>query len=291
MKGKIFGMMAVALLVAVAACSNSAASADSQTSNDSMANQQPDSALTLVKFETTAGAFVVELFNDTPIHRDNFIKLVNEGYYNGVLFHRVINQFMIQTGDPDSKTARPGQRLGAGGPGYTLEAEIHYPQHFHRRYALAAARQGDQVNPQKRSSGSQFYIVTGKRVLPGQLEQLAQQLQNQQLQSIFNGLAQQHMDRIRAMQMAQDQAGLNALRDSLIAETEAIAARNPLTLTDELREAYTTVGGAPHLDGAYTVFGQVVDGTAVIDSIERVATDGADRPKEDIRIISASVVK
>ena len=140
MKGKIFGMMAVALLVAVAACSNSAASADSQTSNDSMANQQSDSALTLVKFETTAGDFVVELFNDTPIHRDNFIKLVNEGYYNGVLFHRVINQFMIQTGDPDSKTAQPGQRLGAGGPGYTLEAEIHYPQHFHRRYALAAAR-------------------------------------------------------------------------------------------------------------------------------------------------------
>lgn len=291
MKGKIFGVMAVALLVAVAACSNSAASADSQTSIDSMANQQPDSALTLVKFETSVGNFVVELFNDTPIHRDNFIKLVNEGYYNGVLFHRVINEFMIQTGDPDSKTAQPGQRLGAGGPGYTLEAEIHYPQHFHRRYALAAARQGDQVNPQKRSSGSQFYIVTGKRVLPAQLDQLSQQLKNQQLQSIFSGLAQQHMDRIRAMQMAQDQAGLNALRDSLIAETEAIAARNPLTITDEVREAYTTVGGTPHLDGAYTVFGQVVDGTAVIDSIECVATDGSDRPKEDIRIISASIVK
>lgn len=291
MKGKILGMMAVALLVAVAACSNSAASADAQTSNDSMANQQPDSALTLVKFETSLGDFTVELFNDTPIHRDNFIKLVNEGYYNGVLFHRVINEFMVQTGDPDSKTAQPGQRLGAGGPGYTLDAEILYPQHFHRRYALAAARQGDQVNPQKRSSGSQFYIVTGKRVLPAQLDQLSNQLKNQQLQSIFNGLAQQHIDRIRALQAAEDRDALSALRDSLIAETEAIAAKNPITITDEVRQAYTSVGGTPHLDGAYTVFGQVVDGTAVIDSIESVATDGADRPKEDIRIISAAIVK
>ncbi len=290
MKGKILGMMAVALLVAVAACSNSAASADAQTSNDSMANQT-DSTTTLVKFQTSVGDFTVELFNDTPIHRDNFIKLVNEGYYNGVLFHRVINQFMIQTGDPDSKTAQPGQRLGAGGPGYTLDAEILYPQHFHRRYALAAARQGDQVNPQKRSSGSQFYIVTGKRVLPAQLDQLSNQLKNQQLQSIFNGLAQQHIDRIRALQAAEDRDALSALRDSLIAETEAIAAKNPITITDEVRHAYTSVGGTPHLDGAYTVFGQVVDGTAVIDSIESVATDGADRPKEDIRIISAAIVK
>ena len=252
---------------------------------------QTDSTTTLVKFQTSVGDFTVELFNDTPIHRDNFIKLVNEGYYNGVLFHRVINQFMIQTGDPDSKTAQPGQRLGAGGPGYTLDAEILYPQHFHRRYALATARQGDQVNPQKRSSGSQFYIVTGKRVLPAQLDQLSNQLKNQQLQSIFNGLAQQHIDRIRALQAAEDRDALSALRDSLIAETEAIAAKNPITITDEVRQAYNSVGGTPHLDGAYTVFGQVVDGTAVIDSIESVATDGADRPKEDIRIISAAIVK
>ena len=290
MKGKIFGMMAVALLVAVAACSNSAASADSQTSNDSMANQQPDSALTLVKFETSAGDFVVELFNDTPIHRDNFIKLVNEGYYNGVLFHRVINQFMIQTGDPDSKTARPGQRLGAGGPGYTLEAEIHYPQHFHRRYALAAARQGDQVNPERRSSGCQFYIVWGKTYSSGQLGQLEKQLQMQALQGEFNALVGERREQIMQMRRNRDQAGLLALQEELEALAHAAVAQKGLgRMGDEAKRVYSELGGTPFLDGQYTVFGEVEKGLDVVGKIQEVSTDANDRPLKDLKMTMTMV--
>ncbi|OQX76640.1 MAG: hypothetical protein B6D64_09515 [Bacteroidetes bacterium 4484_276] len=126
-----------------------------------------------VKLSTRYGDMVLILYDETPKHRDNFIKLVNEGFYNGTLFHRVIKDFMIQGGDPDSKNAKPGQRLGTGGPGYTIEAEFH-PGFYHKKGALAAARQGDQVNPEKRSSGSQFYIVQGKKTSAAELNNLAQ---------------------------------------------------------------------------------------------------------------------
>ena len=122
-----------------------------------------------VKMETTMGNIVVKLYNETPAHRDNFVKLVKEGYYDGTLFHRVINQFMIQGGDGDSRNAKPGQQLGMGDPGYTIPAEFVYPKYFHKKGALAAARQGDQVNPEKASSGSQFYIVTGNVIPEGQI--------------------------------------------------------------------------------------------------------------------------
>lgn len=239
---------------------------------------------------TTLGSFTILLYGDTPRHRDNFVKHVKEGYYDGTLFHRVINQFMIQAGDPDSKNAAPGQRLGAGGPDYTLEAEIIFPKHFHKRGALAAARQGDQVNPQKRSSGSQFYVVTGRKMIPAQIDALASQLKNQQLQSTFNGLAAEHMADIRKMQAEGDSAGLKKLQEELIAQTEATVAAHPIEITDEMKEAYTTVGGAPHLDGAYTVFGEVLEGMDVIDKIEKAETDGSDRPKEDIRILSMKLL-
>jgi peptidylprolyl isomerase/peptidyl-prolyl cis-trans isomerase B (cyclophilin B) len=244
-----------------------------------------------VKVETSLGSFTVLLYGDTPRHRDNFLKLAKEGYYDSVLFHRVINEFMVQTGDPDSKKAAPGQRLGAGGPDYTLEAEINFPKHFHKRGALAAARQGDQVNPERRSSGSQFYIVTGRKVAAAQLDMLRNQLKQQQMQGVFNSLAAPLMDRVRQMQMAGDRQGLQQLQDSLIAQAEKICDANPVTITPEMEQAYTTVGGAPHLDGQYTVFGEVIEGMDVIDKIEKVETDQADRPKEDIRIISMTILK
>ena len=253
-------------------------------------NLEADTTSAKVEVETTVGNFTILLYGDTPKHRDNFVKLVNEGYYDGTLFHRVINEFMVQAGDPDSKKAAPGQHLGAGGPGYTIEAEILFPKHFHKRYTLAAARQGDQVNPEKRSSGSQFYVVTGQKVPESQLDRLEANLHNQQLQSTFNGLAAEHLEEIRALQAAGDQQGLNELQQKLIAQTEEIVAKNPLNLTEEMRQAYTTVGGAPHLDGAYTVFGEVVAGTDVIDKIEKAETDRADRPTEDIRIIKMKVL-
>ncbi len=244
----------------------------------------------MVEFTTTEGDFTVRLFGDTPKHRDNFLKLVREGAYDGVLFHRVINQFMIQTGDPDSKDAPAGKMLGTGGPGYDIEAEIVYPAHFHKRGALAAARQGDQVNPERRSSGSQFYIVTGKAYNDSTINQLERQMQMMQQQQIFNDLAKQHKDTIMALRRNRDSAGLNTLQEELVAITEKKAAENPAKLTAEQREAYTTVGGTPHLDNQYTVFGEVVSGMEVVDKIEKAETDGHDRPLSDIKILSAKVL-
>lgn len=249
------------------------------------------SADALVEFNTTEGNFTVRLFGDTPKHRDNFLKLVKEGFYNDVLFHRVINEFMVQTGDPESKGAKPGQALGSGGPGYDLDAEIVYPKHFHKRGALAAARQGDNVNPERRSSGSQFYVVTGKAYNDSTLNQMERQMAMMQQKQIFDQLVAQHKDSIMSLRRNRDQAGLQALQEELIAITEKKAAENPAKLTPEQRQAYTTVGGTPHLDGQYTVFGEVVSGMDVIDKIEKAETGAMDRPKTDIRIISAKVVK
>lgn len=244
-----------------------------------------------VDITTTVGDIRIKLYGNTPRHRDNFLKLVGEGFYDGVLFHRVISQFMIQTGDPDSKGAPAGKMLGSGDPGYTLEAEIRCPEYFHRRGALAAARTGDEVNPERRSSGSQFYIVTGRKFAPAQLEQVEQRVQNQEMQAHFNELAMQHRDSIIAMQTAGDEAGLRALQAELVAQTEKWGADHAFHFTPEQVDAYTTMGGAPHLDGQYTVFGEVISGWDAIEKIEAAQTDSNDRPVDDIRIISMKVVK
>ena len=235
----------------------------------------------LVDIKTSEGDIQVLLFGDTPQHRDNFLKLVSEGYYDGLLFHRVINEFMVQTGDPESRNAKAGKRLGAGGPDYTLPAEIVYPRHFHKRGALAAARQGDQVNPERRSSGSQFYIVTGKAYNDSTLAMMEKRMQQAQKQEIFDSLAREN----------RDQAGLSALQDSLVERTERMAAESPAVFTAEQRQAYATLGGSPHLDNQYTVFGEVVSGLDVLAKIENAETNADDRPLNDIKIISAKVVK
>lgn len=256
-----------------------------------MTTAQTDSNSVVVDITTTLGDIKVLLYGDTPKHRDNFVKLVNEGFYDGVLFHRVINEFMVQTGDPDSKTAAPGQMLGSGDPGYTLEAEFVYPKHFHKRGALAAARTGDEANPERRSSGSQFYIVTGKAYNDGQLDQMEKQMQMMQQQDIFNKLVAERRDTVMALRRNRDQAGLQKLQEELIAITEKRAAENPVKLTAEQRQAYTTVGGTPHLDGAYTVFGEVLEGMDVVDKIQKVETGAADRPVNDVKIIKMSIEK
>ncbi|MDE6527207.1 MAG: peptidylprolyl isomerase, partial [Muribaculaceae bacterium] len=170
--------------------------------------------------------------------------------------------------------------------------EIVFPKHFHKRGALAAARQGDQVNPMKQSSGSQFYVVTGRRLSDAELDGLASSLKNKQMQGIFNRLAMEHRDSIIEMQRRGDRDGLHALQQKLIAQTAAEAATiEAPALTDEMRKAYKETGGAPHLDGDYTVFGEVVEGMDTIDRIEKAQTDRGDRPKDDIRIISMKIVK
>lgn len=236
---------------------------------------------------TTAGNIKIRLYDDTPQHRDNFLKLAKEGYYDGVLFHRVINDFMVQTGDPESKEAPQGARLGSGGPGYTIPAEIVYPKHYHKYGALAAARTGDNMNPERKSSGSQFYIVTGKKYSPQQLSRMEEMSVQKQLQTYFMDLQRQHMDTIRQLRLAKDSVGLENLRQELIKETEANV--KPVTMTEEQVRDYTTVGGTPHLDGQYTVFGEVLDGMDTVEKIQKAATDGDDRPVEDIRIISIKV--
>ena len=237
----------------------------------------------MVRISTNYGDIVVRLYDETPEHRDNFLKLAREGYYDSTLFHRVIKDFMIQGGDPDSKGAPAGKRLGTGGPEYTIPAEFVYPQYYHKRGVLSAARQADQVNPERRSSGSQFYIVWGKKYSEAELKQLAAQLDGQRGQQIFNGLAAQHRDSIQAMYKAGDQKGLMALQQRLAAETDRLLKETPgFAFTPEQLKDYTTIGGTPFLDNQYTVFGEVVEGLDVVEKIQGVATESADRPKEDV---------
>ena len=246
---------------------------------------------TKLKIETTAGDIIVKLYNETPKHRENFIKLARNGTYEGTLFHRVIKDFMIQAGDPDSKDAPKGKMLGAGDVGYTIPAEFVYPKYFHKRGALSAARQGDQVNPEKASSGCQFYIVTGKVYGDSTLLDMEVQMNNMRFNNAFNALAAKHAKEIYKMRRNNDQEGLMNLQDTLIAQVEKQMAGQPeFRFTPEQVKAYTTVGGTPHLDGEYTVFGEVVEGMDVVDKIQQVKTDRNDRPEEDVKIKKVEIL-
>ena len=203
-----------------------------------------------VKIETTEGDITLLLYDDTPLHRDNFIKLVKSKFYDGVLFHRVINEFMIQGGDPNSKNAEPGKMLGDGDVGYTIPAEFKTPQIYHKRGALAAAREGDDSNPDKASSGCQFYIVVGKQFTNEQLDQM-------------------EASKINKHGHAND---------------------STYKYSEQARIDYTTIGGTPHLDGNYTVYGEVLTGMDVVDKIAQARTNRANRPREDIRIIKIRLI-
>lgn len=263
--------------------------ATAMTAQTAMTETKHDTTNPRVELKTTMGDIVVELYNDTPLHRDNFLKLVKDGFYDGVLFHRVIDQFMVQTGDPKSKEAPSDASLGSGDPGYTIAAEIEYPRHYHKYGALAAARTGDAVNPEKRSSGSQFYIVTGKKYSERQVEAMKMREVESRMQQVFRELSMQHRDSIMAMQRADDREGLENLRQDLIKQTEEKVGK--VEVPEQIVRDYSTVGGTPHLDGAYTVFGEVVSGMDVVEKIQKAETGAADRPVEDIRLLSARIVE
>lgn len=212
----------------------------SQSADKTITENNTNEDMTKVLLKTTMGDITIALYNDTPGHKANFEKLVEQKFYDGLLFHRIIKGFMIQGGDPDSKAAKAGQRLGSGDVGYTIPAEFR-PNHYHKRGAVAAARMGDNVNPQKASSGCQFYIVDGTVCDDNYMNMISQ--------------------------------------------------RTGKTFTPEQIAAYTTEGGAPFLDGDYTVFGEVVEGMDVVDRIAGQQKDGADRPLQDISIISATILK
>lgn len=245
---------------------------------------QKDSVDKLVLIETELGNIKIKLYNQTPIHRDNFIKLIDEGFYDGLIFHRVIKGFMIQGGDPKSKSAPIDLPLGNGGPGYTLPAEIVFPKYFHKRGALAAARQADRFNPKKESSGSQFYIVTGTVQDSIALVKYATRKNDALRNAIFNKIAPQFSDSMNFLMYSNMPEKLIALQDSIMAmvDREFLKEHTIFTFNKEQIKTYTSIGGTPFLDGDYTVFGEVIEGMNVVDSINSVSVNDLDRPNNDI---------
>lgn len=250
----------------------------------------------IVTFETNYGVIKVKLYNETPLHRDNFIKLAEEHYFDSLLFHRVIENFMIQAGDPNSKGAAPGVMLGTGGPGYTIPAEFN-PNLIHKKGALAAARLGGPQNPKKESSGSQFYIVVGQKVPMEQLDAMAaqksEQAKGEYIQTqLYKPENKDVLNELITLQKAGDRENFmikwNAFEEKYADSLKTIPTYN---YTENQKNIYQTLGGTPHLDMDYTVFGEVIDGLSVVDSIAAVKTDRANRPLEDVIIIKVSVEK
>jgi peptidyl-prolyl cis-trans isomerase B (cyclophilin B) len=235
----------------------------------------------VVTIHTDKGDMMAILYDETPKHKANFLKLAQEGYFDNMLFHRVIQGFMIQGGDPDSKTAVAGQQLGNGGPGYEIDAEFN-PKFYHVKGALSAARTSDQINPMKKSSGSQFYIVQGTIVPEDQVRYDFQKLNIGLAQMYQDPKNKPTFDSLMAFRNAGDVDGYNKKIFSLVPRVEKITGLQVARSEDAVK-AYTTVGGAPHLDGEYTVFGQVIKGLEVIDLIAAEPTN-AERPVNDIRM-------
>lgn len=243
-----------------------------------------------VLIETAYGNIKVKLYKETPQHQENFIKLTKDGFYDGLLFHRVIRNFMIQGGDPASRDAKPGVQLGAGDPGYTIPAEFN-KQFFHKKGALSAARQGDAMNPEKRSSGSQFFIVQGKTFTQEELQSLQQSKNSGRKQKIFSRLYNENKDELTKLRSEGSVEAFNVRIAELQEKAEAEAKLGEeYVFSPEQIKAYTGIGGYPSLDNEYTVFGEVVEGLDVIDKIAAVETDQRNRPLQDVKF-KITVVK
>ncbi len=268
--------MAMVLLVSIiGACSSSSDSKEGALEGKDF----------LVTIKTDMGDIKAILYDKTPRHKENFLKLVNEGYYDSLLFHRVMQNFMIQGGDPDSKKAIQGQSLGTGSPGYTVDAEF-LPEYFHEKGALAAARQPDQFNPQRASSGSQFYIVHGQTWTVDQLAGIKQGMMVQ----AFRKLMQEQPEHALAVEYQEVLTNSPNDNDAIQAKVDATIDRLSeatgvdFSIADRRIEKYSTVGGYPPLDEQYTIFGQVIQGLDIVDKIAATATDPNDRPMEDVRM-------
>jgi peptidyl-prolyl cis-trans isomerase B (cyclophilin B) len=275
---KIIKMKAIKQIVffVVLACAGTLASCSNTAKNS-------NSSVALIK--TDYGNIKVKLYEKTPEHRKNFVELTEEDFYDGLLFHRVIENFMIQGGDPDSKDAEPGKRLGGGSLDYTLPAEF-VAEYYHKRGAVAAARRGGASNPEKRSSASQFYIVQGKVFTPGQLDTLEMTKNARHRKEIVAQQIEAHRAELEAFRENNDREGFNVRLAEIREEADSLMEANgtKFEFTDEQREIYTTIGGYPSLDGDYTVFGEVVEGMDVVDKIAAVETDEHDRPVEDVKM-------
>ncbi|MEE4197639.1 MAG: peptidylprolyl isomerase [Bacteroidales bacterium] len=233
----------------------------------------------LYKIETEYGDMIFKLYDQTPLHKENFEKLIEQNYFDGILFHRVINGFMIQGGDPDSRHAEPGELLGNGGPGYTLPAEF-VDTIFHKKGVIAAAREGDDVNPEMRSAGSQFYIVQGKVFSDEEIKKVEDRINASRLNRMVTR-------NIKEAEQKAYETGGSIDYQVIVREARAKAEKQfkregMYKIPDAKRKIYQSIGGTPHLDGAYTVFGEVIEGLDVIDKIASVETDKNDRPIKDI---------
>jgi cyclophilin family peptidyl-prolyl cis-trans isomerase len=241
----------------------------------------------VVLMKTNFGDIKLRLYDDTPLHRDNFVRLVNSGFYEGISFHRVIEGFMIQAGDPSTRSV-PIDKAADSLYTYTVPSEFH-KHHFHKKGALAAARRGNDVNPEMRSSGTNFYIVQGETFTDAELDQAEQLLNSNVRQALFNKYISHYSD-------SAIQSGIE-LSDGEIQEKASEKMFDYLTadgfykISDDQREAYKTLGGVPRLDGTYTVFGEVISGLDVVDKIASVVTDQYDKPLNDIKILKTKIVK
>ncbi|HLN55774.1 MAG TPA: peptidylprolyl isomerase [Bacteroidales bacterium] len=241
---------------------------------------------TTVLMKTSMGDIRLKLYDETPLHRDNFIKLVESGFYDGISFHRVIQDFMIQAGDPETRTSKEG--LNDSLSTYTIPAEFRQ-QYFHKKGALAAAREGNDVNPEMRSSGTQFYIVQGTKLTDDEIKQMEQRVSSNMKQSVYNRFLKEVAD-------SSEKSG-KPLTPGEIQEIASMKMFNFLNANKDFevpanhREVYKTLGGVPRLDGTYTVFGEVTEGLDVVDKIAAVQTDSSDKPVNDIKILKARIVK
>lgn len=241
---------------------------------------------TTILMKTSMGDIKLKLYDGTPIHRDNFIKLVKSGFYDGISFHRVIQNFMIQAGDPITRTSREG--LHDSLSTYTIPAEFR-PEYFHKKGALAAAREGNDVNPEMRSSGTQFYIVQGKKLTDDELTRMEQAMNSNLKQAVFTKLMKETVD-----------SAAKSVKPLTTAEAQEIASmkmfsyltsHKDIKIPEDHRSVYTSIGGVPRLDGTYTVFGEVVEGLDIVDKIAAVKTDQNDKPVSDVKILKMKIVK
>ena len=241
-----------------------------------------------VQIETSMGNVTVRLYKDTPLHRDNFIRLCQTHAYDGVLFHRIIRDFVVQGGDPDSKAHEPGVFYGENGGGYTVPAEI-LPKYFNKRGALIDAKEGDDVNPERASAGTQFCFVQGKKWTDAGLDSMEQRInqirQNWLYQVFRNRLLKQHPELANNDQ--QEALHLEATR--LL--QDMLEVLPPAVIPAEHREVYKSIGGSPHLDGSVTIFGEVVEGLDIVEKMSEVKTDSNDRPLEDVMVKGTKVVQ
>jgi cyclophilin family peptidyl-prolyl cis-trans isomerase len=242
---------------------------------------------TIISIKTTLGDIKIKLYDKTPLHRDNFIKLVNAGFYNNVSFHRVIKDFMIQAGDPSTKS-ESASSLPDSLNTYTIPAEF-VPEYFHKKGALAAAREGNDINPEMRSSGTQFYIVQGVKFTDQELNMAEDKINSNIKQSLFSKIIKQTSDSLSLSGKPTTDAEIQEIAS--VKMFQYLTTNNNYKIPEDHRNVYKTIGGAPRLDCTYTVFGEVIEGLDIVDRIASVNTDSNDKPVTAVKIIKIKIVK